>query len=810
MVSTARAQQLARRVGSEAMVGGITHAARAVQQNALRAQLKARRPAGTTNTPIRIELSPQDRATLAVQPNVNVPAPLRIGMTKSVPPGVEKVAGMAFGPDMPGKFQVTPDGGFTWAVTLSSPGAQAVRVRFTDFSLPPQAAMYFYSPEGAAYGPYVGKGRNGNGDFWTRSVSSDTGVIQLQFTGRGTMADRRKISFVISDLAHISGRVAARGQAVVLQVDDTWPCSNNARCVIDANCVSGTPADPAKNAIAKMEWIQGTSVFTCSGGLLADTAAATQIPYFLTANHCFNASISNLETWFNYTTDSCEGACPHNILTGGAPPSDTIGITVLRTGTVGDFTLARLDQAPPAGAVFLGWNTTPIAFSNGAQLHRISNPNFGPQAYSQHDVTTSAGTCLNITRGAWIYSDDITGATMGGSSGSPVLNSAGEVVGQLTGCCGITCANVCLGAPQNATIDGAFASYFAQIDDLLDPQIVGACCVTPLCSIDTAANCSASGGSYLGDATDCGSGEAGNPTIYPRSPGLAIPDGGGPGNAAVDTINVPDAFVVGDVDIDLDITHTWVGDLTVTLSHLGTTVTVLDRPGVPASAFGCDLDNYNNIILDDEGTGGAIENACAANLSSPPNYTPNNSLSAFDGMNSDGDWVITVFDSATPDPGILNNWSLHIDQTASNPCTGQCSINADCDDNLFCNGAETCSGGSCQPGPAVCTASCEHCDEAASVCELCSTDLDGNGTIDANDISLLTGCFGACYTSGDPCAVANIDGDPGGCVGTGDYSALVGCMNQTCGACSNCTGPPAAVSVNRGADREGRVAPGDR
>ena len=225
-------------------------------------------------------------------------------------------------------------------------------------------------------------------------------------------------------------------------------------------------------------------------------------------------------------------------------------------------------------------------------------------------------------------------------------------------------------------------------------------------------------------------------------------------------------------------------------SHLGTTVTVLDRPGVPVSIFGCDSDNFVDIVLDDEGSGGPIENACAANLSSPPNYTPNNSLTAFEGMNSDGDWVITVYDSATPDPGTLNTWSLHIDQTGNNPCTAECSTDPQCSDGVFCNGAEVCSGGSCEAGPAVCTASCEHCDEGASACALCATDLDGDGTIGVSDISVLTGCFGACYAPADPCASANVDGDVGGCVGTGDYSALVGCMNQTCGACSNCTGPP--------------------
>ena len=171
-----------------------------------------------------------------------------------------------------------------------------------------------------------------------------------------------------------------------------WPCGNNVSCLVDANCVDETPADSAKGAVAKMEWIVGLNVFTCSGGLLADTVVTSQIPYFLTANHCVSSNISNLETWFDYMTSMCNGVCPHNRFNGGAPPSDTVGFTVLRTGSFGDFTLGTLNQTPPAGALFLGWNSAPIAFTNGARLYRISNGNFGPQLYSQHDVNSTTAT----------------------------------------------------------------------------------------------------------------------------------------------------------------------------------------------------------------------------------------------------------------------------------------------------------------------------------------------------------------------------------------------------------------------------------
>ncbi len=137
--------------------------------------------------------------------------------------------------------------------------------------------------------------------------------------------------------------------------------------------------------------------------------------------------------------------------------------------------------------------------------------------------------------------------------------------------------------------------------------------------------------------------------------GLFIPDDGFPGSGVSHTRNVSESFILSDVDIGVQITHTYVGDLVIQVEHLGTTVTLVDRP--PA----CNENNYD-IILDDEGLGGPIQSQCSPDLSSPPNYTPNNPLSAFDGMDSAGDWTITVFDAASIDTGTLDGWSVHINQ----------------------------------------------------------------------------------------------------------------------------------------------------
>jgi hypothetical protein len=60
----------------------------------------------------------------------------------------------------------------------------------------------------------------------------------------------------------------------------------------------------------------------------------------------------------------------------------------------------------------------------------------------------------------------------------------------------------------------------------------------------------------------------------------------------------------------------------------------------------------------------------------------------------------------------------------------QCLDDADCDDGLFCNGAESCVGGFCQPGSDPCPG--QLCDEEGHTCRS-DADADGDGVQDMYD-----------------------------------------------------------------------------
>jgi V8-like Glu-specific endopeptidase len=335
-------------------------------------------------------------------------------------------------------------GVFVWSGAVRSDGASAIRLHFTDFALPPGAELYVYNESGEAFGPYTDKGINRNGEFWSHTITGSTVLIQARTpvgVGHGY--------FNIAEVAHFGPNFPYA--EIRQRVETKALCSYNESC-IQAN--SGTD-----DSIAHYSFVQRPYVYICTGGLIADEGQ-TGTPYFLTANHCVSRDriASSVETYFFYTTNN--GGCD------GPVAQHTVGASVVATNKTSDFTLLELNGSAPSGSAFLGWTTDEVAFSNGTPLNRVSHPSGAPQAYSEHVVDTSAGTCSSWPRGDWIYSRDTLGATEGGSSGSPVLNSQDKIVGQLSGGCG-TNVYVSCDSENNATVDGAFAAYYSQVAPFL-------------------------------------------------------------------------------------------------------------------------------------------------------------------------------------------------------------------------------------------------------------------------------------------------------------------------------------------------------
>lgn len=142
--------------------------------------------------------------------------------------------------------------------------------------------------------------------------------------------------------------------------------------------------------------------------------------------------------------------------------------------------------------------------------------------------------------------------------------------------------------------------------------------------------------------------------VYSQNFDIPLNNPTGVGSAMTEaTIDVPDHFVISDLDVEINITHTRVFDLQLILQS-------------PTGAWLClnkyDFDdffegeNYTNTIFDDEARL-SIEDA---NAPFTGHFRPEAGylLEVFDGSDAYGPWLLQIYDMWPTDTGTLDNVEL--------------------------------------------------------------------------------------------------------------------------------------------------------
>lgn len=174
--------------------------------------------------------------------------------------------------------------------------------------------------------------------------------------------------------------------------------------------------------------------------------------------------------------------------------------------------------------------------------------------------------------------------------------------------CGDANGNVCL-----ATIEGGARTCGAA-------TLNGESCPEGTEFRELASGTSVTGGACFVVSTE----PVGNEYTYAStSAAQPIPDNDEEGIS--DTITVPDLLTIEELRVELDITHTYRGDLVVELERAGRTVTVVSRDG------GSQDDLHQSFTIAD-----------------------------FNGQDGSGDWTLRVFDRARVDTGTLDSWKLTV------------------------------------------------------------------------------------------------------------------------------------------------------
>ncbi|MFC7774550.1 zinc-dependent metalloprotease [Flavobacterium sp. GCM10027622] len=132
---------------------------------------------------------------------------------------------------------------------------------------------------------------------------------------------------------------------------------------------------------------------------------------------------------------------------------------------------------------------------------------------------------------------------------------------------------------------------------------------------------------------------------YTINPNAAIPDNGT--DFLVHSVNVPTTAPISDVNLGVNLTHTYISDITLAmLSPQGTQLTLFSGS--------CTSNDNINATFDDQGS--AI--VCATTITG--NIVPAQSLFVLNDQNPNGSWLFGVIDEEALDVGTINSYTLTI------------------------------------------------------------------------------------------------------------------------------------------------------
>ncbi len=345
-------------------------------------------------------------------------------------PKIGRIRSVDVTPQEFGEWTELDEGGRLWRAGVKSRDALGLSVQFEDFSLPQGAKLFIYSADYKhVIGSFTSFNNHESGIFSTQLIPADEVIIEY-FEPEGVQVQPFRISGILHAYRMVPG-----AESISREFGDSDPCQ------VNINCSEGNNWQDEKRGVARILVFEGASAGWCTGSLVNNTAEDCT-PYFLTALHCgLNSSVANMNQWifyFNYESSGCtdgsEGAVPNNTMTGCARIADS-GDGGGDSGS--DYMLVEINNDVPQSydPYFNGWRRNNVTSSSGASIH---HPAGDIKKISTYTSSLSSISWGGIATGShwlvqWSSSSNGHGVTEGGSSGSPIFDAQGLIIGTLTG-----------------------------------------------------------------------------------------------------------------------------------------------------------------------------------------------------------------------------------------------------------------------------------------------------------------------------------------------------------------------------------------
>ena len=368
-----------------------------------------------------ITLPPLDLQNIAQEDSIN-------DLDKSLPwrYGIERPLQIDVNND--GIWTNLPQGGRIWQVGIKSPNALNLSIKFDEFYLPAGSKLQLFNEDGTDLSRTYSKNENTpNKLLGSWFISGD--IIKIEYYEPEYVNE--DVELRIGSIIH-----GYRMGEVNLLVDSNRGLNDSGDCNYDVNCPIGEDFESEKNILKKtVALLSLGNGYLCSAVLMNNTRE-DKTPYLLTANHCLDTS--DPAFWsirFNWMS-------PNPVCGTGEDSVDLqtnftmSGADYRASNTLSDFALVELYNDIPGSwdITFSGWDRSDLLPEFEVGIH---HPNGDIMKVCRDDSgalkENANGTEVWLIGGGSVGTGDgwEIGTTESGSSGSPLFDQNGRLIGQL-------------------------------------------------------------------------------------------------------------------------------------------------------------------------------------------------------------------------------------------------------------------------------------------------------------------------------------------------------------------------------------------
>jgi PKD repeat protein len=425
-------------------------------------------------------------------------------------------------PENTGEWITLPNGQRIWRLEIEAPHANAISLLYDKFIIPLGGKLFIYSPDYKVIDVFTDRDNPKKKEYATDFIPGDK--IRLEYVeplsaeqleiNRAAMpqtsafltkgeklqrearskfpvpnaSEQEPLQLAITGVSYAYKDVLANISQIFSDIQDRMEIrtptelGRSDACEVNINDTEGADWFHRKKGIAATLQVLSDGLYICSGTVV-NNALEDLTPYFLMAYHCGGeATEAQFNQWlfyFHWERTGADDASPlaeYKLMTGA---TKKVGLDI-NGGS--DGLLLQLNSPVPTDfdVFYNGWDRRDAATAGGVCIHhpagdvkKISTYTAAPLSY-----TWNGSGAVGADNAHWNVIFTATehghGVSEGGSSGAPLFDSAGRVIGTLTGG-NSSCTNT-----SGANIFGKFAWHWDQSPDpdlrmstFLDPNNTG-------------------------------------------------------------------------------------------------------------------------------------------------------------------------------------------------------------------------------------------------------------------------------------------------------------------------------------------------